>query len=62
MEGLTLQDGGDLFTDNTQGGGIWNGGTLTLEHVAIRDNVASVASDFEVEPGAAASGTAARST
>ncbi|GIV60017.1 MAG: hypothetical protein KatS3mg043_1106 [Rhodothermaceae bacterium] len=50
VEDMTLQDGGDLFTDNRQGGGVWNAGTLTLARVIVRDNVASVASDYEAEP------------
>lgn len=50
VEELTLQDGGDLFADNQQGGGVWNAGTLTLARVIVRDNVASVSTDFEAEP------------
>jgi hypothetical protein len=50
IEDLTIRDGGDLFTDNEQGGGIWNAGTLTLTRVVVRDNVASVASDFGAQP------------
>ena len=50
VEDLTIRDGGDLFTDNEQGGGVWNAGTLTLTRVVVRDNVASVASDFSAQP------------